>query len=352
MKKNPPAAFPKRLRQLAHGLYRAHLAVDQLYGNERRFVVKRVAQRLRRYYPLAIHRQYGGVQPLALERAQGLEYRLMFGGAGNGVHLALLQQERAQCAVERKVVALGAGGGKNDFVGMRAYRIGDTFARLLQLFFSIHPILMQSAGVAVEPEQAHQLTPRACRKRGRRGGISVNAFLPKHILQSILFFMPVAIYYLQIATPYVALGALLISLIAVGYAIALKIRFRRLALGRNGSIEESLAILTRENKEQKEFRRELEKYLKLAEGRLRGSVQGIGGVRFNPFVSGQGGNQSFAAAFLDESGGVGGFAPVYSRDRVGVYAKPIESGTSTFQLSDVEKEAIAKAHAHIAQHKK
>jgi len=165
--------------------------------------------------------------------------------------------------------------------------------------------------------------------------------------------MSVAInYYLQIAAPYIALGALLISLIAVGYAIALKIRLRRLALGRNGSFEESLQILTRENKELKEFRRELEKYLKLAEGRLRGSVQGIGVVRFNPFVSGQGGNQSFAAAFLDERGCGVVFSTLYSRDRVGVYAKPIENGTSTFELSDEEKEAIAKAHAHIAQHKK
>src|SRR3989338_8286579 len=128
--------------------------------------------------------------------------------------------------------------------------------------------------------------------------------------------MSVAInYYLQIAAPYIALGALLISLIAVGYAIALKIRLRRLALGRNGSFEESLQILTRENKELKEFRRELEKYLKLAEGRLRGSVQGIGVVRFNPFVSGQGGNQSFAAAFLDERGCGVVFSTLYSRDR-------------------------------------
>ena len=35
-------------------------------------------------------------------------------------------------------------------------------------------------------------------------------------------------YHLQIASPYIALGALLVSLIAVGYAIALKIRFRPL----------------------------------------------------------------------------------------------------------------------------
>ncbi len=165
--------------------------------------------------------------------------------------------------------------------------------------------------------------------------------------------MPIAInYYLQISTPYLALGALVISLIAVGYAIALKIRFRRLALGKNGSIDESIAELARDSKEIKAFRAELERYLKLAEGRLRGSVQGIGVVRFNPFTSGQGGNQSFAAAFLDERGNGVVFSTLYSRDRVGVYAKPVENGASSFELTGEEKEAVSKAKESVAKNKK
>ncbi len=165
--------------------------------------------------------------------------------------------------------------------------------------------------------------------------------------------MPTAInYYLQISTPYIALGALLISLIAVAYAIALKIRLRRLALGKNGSIEESIAELSRDSKEIKVFRAELERYLKLAESRLRGSVQGIGVVRFNPFASGQGGNQSFAAAFLDERGNGVVFSTLYSRDRVGVYAKPVENGASSFELSGEEKEAISRAKESVAKNKK
>ncbi len=154
--------------------------------------------------------------------------------------------------------------------------------------------------------------------------------------------MLLAMYYLQIATPYMALGALVISIIAVGYAIALKIRFRRLALGRSGSIEESIAILTRESKEAREFRGELEKYLKLAESRLRTSVRGVGVVRFNPFTS-QGGNQSFAAAFLDERGNGVVLSTLYARDRVGVYAKPVDNGSSSFELTEEEKEAVSKA---------
>ena len=90
----------------------------------------------------------------------------------------------------------------------------------------------------------------------------------------------------------------------------------------------------------------------LAEGRLRGSVQGIGVVRFNPFVSGQGGNQSFAAAFLDERGNGVVFSTLYSRDRVGVYAKPVENGASSFELTGEEKEAITKAKESVAKNKK
>ena len=162
--------------------------------------------------------------------------------------------------------------------------------------------------------------------------------------------MLLAIYYLEIATPYIALGALLISLIAVGYAITLRIRLKRLALGSSGSFEESLALLTRESKEAREFRTELERYLKLAEARLRTSVRGVGVVRFNPFTA-QGGNQSFAAAFLDEQGSGVVLSTLYARDRVGVYAKPVDNGSSSFELTEEEKEAIAKARA-AAQNKK
>jgi len=162
--------------------------------------------------------------------------------------------------------------------------------------------------------------------------------------------MLLAIYYLEIATPYIALGALLISLIAVGYAITLRIRLKRLALGSSGSFEESLALLTRESKEAREFRAELERYLKLAEARLRTSVRGVGVVRFNPFTA-QGGNQSFAAAFLDEQGSGVVLSTLYARDRVGVYAKPVDNGSSSFELTEEEKEAIAKARA-AAQNKK
>ena len=165
--------------------------------------------------------------------------------------------------------------------------------------------------------------------------------------------MPLATYYLQLASPYIALGALLLALIAIGYAIALKLRLKRLAMGRNGSMEETLGILARDTKDLQVFRTELEKYLKLSETRLRGSVQGLGVVRFNPFSGdGSGGNQSFAAAFLDEGGRGMVLSSLYARDRVGIYAKPVEGWGSTFELSAEEKEAIRIAKQQVAARKK
>jgi hypothetical protein len=159
-------------------------------------------------------------------------------------------------------------------------------------------------------------------------------------------------YYLPLITPYLALLALLLASMAFVMNLLLQKRLKRLALGRSGSLEETISILSRESKDMKIFRSEVEKYLTLTEQRLRGSVQGVGVVRFNPFANGQGGNQSFACALLDERGNGVVLSTLYARDRVGVYAKPLTQGASSFELTEEEKEAIAKARNSIAQHKK
>lgn len=159
--------------------------------------------------------------------------------------------------------------------------------------------------------------------------------------------------YLKLAAPWAAASALLLSVFGLLCILSLRKRLTRLALGRNGSIEETISILSRDTKELQIFRVELEKYLKTAELRMRGSIQGIGVVRFNPFSGdGSGGNQSFCAAFLDERHSGVVFSTLYSRDRVGVYAKPVDSGASTYELSKEEQSAIEKAKNAIVQNKR
>ncbi len=160
-------------------------------------------------------------------------------------------------------------------------------------------------------------------------------------------------HFLLVGAPYLAVVAVLIAFFALISIMMLERRLSKLTLGRNGSLEEMLTVLSREMKEMREFRGEVERYLKLVEGRLRGSISGVGLVRFNPFASdGQGGNQSFAAAFIDEDGSGVVLSTLYARNHVGVYAKPLINGASTYELSQEEKEAILQARQSALRHKK
>lgn len=69
------------------------------------------------------------------------------------------------------------------------------------------------------------------------------------------------------------------------------------------------------------------------------AVQKVGVVRFNPFGE-VGGNQSFAVAFLDNYNTGVIMLSLYSRDGVRIYAKPIKSGKSEYQLSKEEEQAL------------
>jgi len=153
------------------------------------------------------------------------------------------------------------------------------------------------------------------------------------------------------ATPYLVLTALIAALIAICLFISLHFRLSRLTVGKSGSFEETVGMLSRDLKQMKVFRGELEQYLKLVEKRLQGSLSGVGMLRFNPFSGdGSGGNQSFAAAFLDEKHNGVVLSSLYARDRMAVYGKPIVSGLSTFELTKEEKEAIERAKKSIENH--
>lgn len=122
-------------------------------------------------------------------------------------------------------------------------------------------------------------------------------------------------------------------------------RLSRLFRGKGGKTLEEIIIRNATDIDKfKEFRKELETYLESVEKRLNQSVRGVGTVRFNPFKgTGDGGNQSFATALLneDEDGVV--LSTLYTRERVGIYAKPLKKGHSEYELTREEKEAIVLA---------
>lgn len=72
------------------------------------------------------------------------------------------------------------------------------------------------------------------------------------------------------------------------------------------------------------------------------AVEKIGIVRFNPFKE-IGGDQSFAIALLNRENTGVVITSHYGKDFSKVYAKPVKNGSSEYQLSDEEKEAMKKA---------
>ena len=161
---------------------------------------------------------------------------------------------------------------------------------------------------------------------------------------------PGVVTYLAQSAPYLSIVALLLTLIALIFILLLSRRLERVTLGQGGTLEETLKRLGEDLEELQQFRGELEIYLKTAEARLHSALRGLGVVRFNPFNgTGQGGNQSFAIALLDEKHSGVVFSALYARDRVGVYAKPIVEGKPAYELTEEEKEAVEKARAHLGQ---
>lgn len=138
----------------------------------------------------------------------------------------------------------------------------------------------------------------------------------------------------------------LFGLVAVllGLIIFLWMKVARLLRGKDAkTLEDSWNQLLRETEGLHRSRKEIENYLKQVEARLKRAISGVGTVRFNPFQGSSGSNQSFATAFLSEEGDGVVLSSLYSRDRVSIFAKPLEKGTSSYELTGEEKEAIAKS---------
>jgi hypothetical protein len=140
-----------------------------------------------------------------------------------------------------------------------------------------------------------------------------------------------------------------VIVLLIGWIIRLEMRLSRIFRGKAGSdLEDVLRGVSEDVKQLHSFRRESMDYYKNVEARLRRSVQAVETVRFNPFKgTGSGGNQSFSSAFLAENGDGVVISSLYARDHVSVFAKPVKAGTSTFELTEEERQAISEARNHL-----
>ena len=125
----------------------------------------------------------------------------------------------------------------------------------------------------------------------------------------------------------------------------LRRRLRRvLPEGESGGIDE---ILDRQLKSVESLSERVDALNKLhheLEHLSQRTLQKVAVIRYNPFAD-TGGDQSFAIALLDSLGNGVVVSSLHSRTDTRVFAKPVQSGRSKFQLSDEEQDAIRKALA-------
>lgn len=142
----------------------------------------------------------------------------------------------------------------------------------------------------------------------------------------------------------------LLSLIPYVFIILLNQQLRRfknayLALQTFVSGNSLDQLLHQYLEEVKKIRESLEKSdqrLEKVEQKLRASVDRAELIRFNAFEN-MGSDLSFALALLNQEGNGVVLSSINNRDESRVYAKPIVAGTSTYHLSEEEKQVIAKA---------
>jgi hypothetical protein len=128
-------------------------------------------------------------------------------------------------------------------------------------------------------------------------------------------------------------------------------RLHKMLLGKNAeNLEDSFNKLAEDLYELTGAHNTTKQHLASVENRLRKSIQSIETVRFNPFKgTGSGGNQSFSTAFINEHGNGVILTSMYTRDRISMFAKPIESFASEFELTEEENEVLNASKNTVGQ---
>ncbi len=139
---------------------------------------------------------------------------------------------------------------------------------------------------------------------------------------------------------YILAGIIVILLV---WILITERRLRTLFAGTKAKdLEEVLTTLVTHIKELEKGEDEINNRLAVVDKRLDSSIRRIKTVRFNPFKD-AGSNQSFAISFLNDEGDGVIISSLYARDRMSIFAKPIEKGVSDFELSDEEKDVLKQS---------
>lgn len=133
-----------------------------------------------------------------------------------------------------------------------------------------------------------------------------------------------------------------IIIILLIWIMYLEYRLKKVFQGTKAkNLEEVMVELNKQIGGLKENQKIIIEHLEGVDKRLDKSIRKVETIRFNPFID-AGSNQSFAISFLNDEGDGVIISSLYARDRMSIFAKPIENGKSNFELSDEEKVVLEK----------
>ena len=151
-------------------------------------------------------------------------------------------------------------------------------------------------------------------------------------------------------TSYILYALLAIIILLVVWIIRLEYLLKKMLRGKSETIDDSIANLKKDIAYLRKYKEVSEQYIEKMDERLHKSITGVKTIRFNPFKgTGSGGNQSFATAFVSESGDGVVLSSLYSREHVSIFSKPIHQFGSEYELSAEEKNAVTEAKATLAK---
>lgn len=113
-------------------------------------------------------------------------------------------------------------------------------------------------------------------------------------------------------------------------------------IGNGDNIQESLEKYIDELELVKKENNKLKNYCEKLDDKVAKCTQKIGLVRYSAFKD-TGSDLSFTLALLDEENSGVVLNGIYSMEMSNIFSKPVEKGTSTYTLSEEEKQAINKA---------
>ena len=145
--------------------------------------------------------------------------------------------------------------------------------------------------------------------------------------------------------------SLFASIIAILLVIRLEWRLRKLFRGQRGAdLEDTLLLLGKGIDHFHRFEKEVGETISHIEQRVKKSFRGLSIKRYNPWKGmGLGGDHSSSTALLNEHGDGIVITSLYSRDRVSMFVKPIESFAPTaHELTPEEKEAVNDARSSLS----